>query len=620
MKTVKEAYNYLKEALFRTGRRKTNITLKDLVFFFQFLKPLWTMAALSLILAFIAMVVKSMAPLGGKVLIDFILLKQGYGQIEQVLAQAGLQSVTPEVIRYLGSIDMIILSMIIFSIIFGSLELIRSYISMKYGQELTFSLQKTLFDRVLRFPMAQLKEKQTGYLVARISSDVGSIQAFFSGTVTQVMSNVFFILMGTVILYLISPKITLIILLIAPLYGVVNYLFSSRIRSVSYRLYETSSQVYKHMQETLSGAEVVKTNTAEDRELEKVSQKMRTMVHDRMISYTIMTASSTMLRAVQFVVVLVILWLGTREVQNGIITVGDFAAFCTYAYLLSGSINGLFSTLINIQPTLTSMDRLKEMFDIVPEYRQDDSSKLRPDKVNGEIRFEHVSFAYEANKPVVKDASFTIKAGETVTLIGQSGLGKTTIASLLLKFYTPQEGAIYLDGHDLKDIDTLWLREQIGFVSQDIFLFDDTIANNIRYGKPSASFEEVIRAAKAAGIHESVEKFPEGYETIVGERGAKLSTGQRQRVSIARAFLRNTPILVMDEPTSALDMETEDMVKEALGKLVKGRTVFIISHRMSMTEIADRVLVVNEEDILENSSARIPDYVDGIKVKAAQSE
>lgn len=564
------------------------------------------LAVISFSLAFAITVVKSLIPLGSKVFIDYVVLRQGYSQLDSILSFLGLGSLTSAAIQFLGSVDIVIVSMIAGGIVFGVLGAAQSFLTMRYGQELTFNLQKALFERSLRFPLTVFKTRQTGYIASRILGDVNSLQMFFSTIVVSVFSNVFFLIIGASVMFLMSPKITLIILCAAPFYLLINLYFSRRLRSISHADSETSTQAFKHMFETLSGVEVVKTNTAEDREAAKVAGKMRLALQNRIRSSVVSSVSGSLQRIVQFGILILITWFGYHEIREGRMTLGDFAAFSSYAYLLSGAVNGLFSTFLNLQPSLASLDRLKEMFEIEPEYERGDKSKIKPENVGGTIRYEHVTFSYEPNKPVLTDVSFTVNVGETVTIIGPSGLGKTTLASLLLKFYSPESGAIYLDGHDLNDLDTVWLRQQIGFVSQEIFLFDDTIENNIRYSRPAATREEVVEAAKKANIHDMITSFPDGYDTIVGERGSKLSTGQRQRVSIARAFLRNAPILIMDEPTSALDVETERVINESLKELLKGKTVIIISHRLSMTEVADRVLVIRDGDVTEREARGEP--------------
>jgi subfamily B ATP-binding cassette protein MsbA len=313
-----------------------------------------------------------------------------------------------------------------------------------------------------------------------------------------------------------------------------------------------------------------------------------------------MSLASSFMSGTMFALTAIVMFVGATEIQNGSMTIGDYVAFITYIMFIANAVNTLYRTYLTFQPAFASMDRLKEMFSIAPEFEWEERDRplQKQDRVRGEVRFEHVSFAYEDDKaPVLRDVSFEVQPGETIALVGHSGAGKSTLVSLLLKLYVPKSGRITLDGNDLSEINHAWLRQQISIVSQDVFLFNDTIENNIKYGRTDATHEDVVAAAKKAHIHAFIESLPQGYETLIGERGTKLSVGQRQRVSIARAFLKNTPLVILDEPTSAIDPETEMHLKESLGELMRGRTTFIISHRMSLTEIADRVVAIEDGQI-----------------------
>jgi subfamily B ATP-binding cassette protein MsbA len=305
-------------------------------------------------------------------------------------------------------------------------------------------------------------------------------------------------------------------------------------------------------------------------------------------------ASGYAVRGTQFLSTLVVMWFGAMEIRRGAMTIGDYVAFTTYVVYLSGSVRSLALLHLTLQPIFASLDRLMELFRTVPEFPAEEKGRdgVVPEKVGGEVKVENVSFAYEEGKPVLRDVSCTVGAGEAVAIVGESGAGKTTLVNILLKFYRPVRGEVYLDGRGYGDLDTRWLRGRIGVVSQDIFLFNDSIERNIRYGRPEATRAEVARVARLAHIHDEIERFPQGYDTVIGERGVVLSTGQRQRVSIARAFLREPALLILDEPTSALDAGTEEMLRDSLRELVKGRTTFIISHRAPMLDIAARVLTL----------------------------
>jgi len=388
---------------------------------------------------------------------------------------------------------------------------------------------------------------------------------------------------------------------ILPVYVFINYYFAERLRSVSLSEMETSAQVSKDVQEVLSGVEVIKAYTAEEREVRKVSLRIRSAIHVKIKSMILSLLSNYSARASQLISTLLIMWFGAREILKGSMTVGDYVAFTSYVVYLSSSINSLSMIHLSLQPIFASLERLMEIFRLVPEFRK--GEKLaKPEKVDGEIRFEDVSFYYEEGQAVLKNISFTARPGEVIALVGPSGAGKTTLVNLMLKFYVLQSGRVCLDGHDLKEISSKWLREQIGVVSQEVFLFNDTIEKNITYGSPYATRDEVIEVAKKANIHHDIERFPNAYNTEIGERGLRLSAGQRQKISIARAFLKNPAILIFDEPASALDAESERLIKESLKELAGNRTTFIIAHRLSVIDIAHKIIVLEKGRIVETKT------------------
>ncbi|CAJ37302.1 ABC transporter ATP-binding protein [Methanocella arvoryzae] len=573
----------------------------DLKFFWQFVRPVWKIGAISLFLVMLTTGLKALLPLTGKVFIDFVILKTGYGGIESALTWLGLGSLIPDIIQLSGSIEYVAAVMIIAAVIFGLLSTLAVYLTTVYQQELTFNLQTSLFDHVLRFPMAYIKDKQTGYLMSRVSDDVNLMQYLFSDAVTQIISSAFYILFGIAILMSLNLRLAVVIAATIPAYLAIRYLVSGRIRALSYRERESSAEVSRNMQEAISGVELVKSYATEKTEVGKVSVKLRDVIRARISRSVLISFAMSLMRGTMFALVLIIMLVGAGEIQAGRMTIGDFVAFISYLVFLSGAVNTLFYTYMSFQPAFASMDRLKEMFGVMPEFEWGNGG-VKPDSVRGDVRFENVTFSYAPDQKVLNNISFEVKKGETVAIVGHSGAGKTTLVSLLLKLYQPQSGVIRLDGRSLAELDHAWLRQQISIVSQDIFLFNDTVENNIKYGRTDASHEDVERVAKKARIHDFIMSLPKGYDTLIGERGTKLSVGQRQRISIARAFLKDTPIVILDEPTSAIDPETEMYLKESLDELVKGRTTFIISHRMSLTEIADRVIVIDDGGVVQIGS------------------
>jgi subfamily B ATP-binding cassette protein MsbA len=597
------ARTYLSEILKKPQAAENPFRYRDLLFFIRFVRPVWKLGAVTLMLTLITSGLGSLLPLSSKIFIDFVIMKKGFEKIEAALTSVGLPFLIQPIQNILSSLNLVILLILVIGTLIGTIRLIQNFLTLRFQQEITFNVQTALFDHILRFPLSLLKEKQVGYLMSRVSNDVGALQFFFSGAVPQLLTNSFYILFSFGIIFTLNSKLSLILASIIPLWALVNYFLSSRVRAVSRKEMEKQADISKDMQEVLSGAEVIKANVSEDRELAKISGKIRNLFRTRIKTSLLTSASGHFIKASKFLMVLFIIWLSVREIQNGQMTIGDMTAMISYVVYLSGMANNFSSMFLNLQTILASMERLTEMFHVVPEFGDDERFKhmLIPKKIKGQIRFADVSFFYESGKPVLTDISFTVRPGDVAALTGASGAGKTTLINLLLKFHMPRSGIIYLDEYDLKRVDTRWLRKQIGFVSQDIFLFNDTLENNIKYGKPSAAREEVIRAAKNANIHNEIEGFQDGYKTVAGERGVKLSVGQRQRISIARAFLKNPPILIFDEPTSALDAKTEMALRASLKKLSPGRIIFMITHRMAITGAANRIFILEDGKIRESS-------------------
>ncbi len=575
---------------------------KDAVFFFQFVRPVWKIGAFSLLLTMFTTLISAILPMSSKIFIDFVIQKTGYPGVENFLGTLGLGQYAPVVNGSLSSINFLILCMVVIGILNIIFNILGSYTSAIYQQEMTFNLQTSLFDHTLRFPMSFIKSKQTGYLMSRVSDDVGMMQYLFSDAVTTIISNTFYLVFGVIILISMNAQLAVIIACVIPVYIVIRYVFSDRIRALSRKEREYNSEVSRDMQEAISGVEVVKSYAMEKKEVGKIALKLQSVIRTRIARSVLMSFASSFMSGTMFTLTVVVMFFGAFYIERGGMTIGDYVAFITYIMFLSNAVNMLYRTYLTFQPAFASMDRLIEMFNIPPEFEWDEKSMKKPGRVYGNVRFENVTFAYSESEPTLKNISFEVKPGETVALVGHSGAGKTTLVSLLLKLYIPQSGKITLDGVDLNELDHSWLRKQISIVSQDIFLFNDTIENNIKYGKPDASREEVIHVAKKARIHDFIEGLPNGYDTIIGERGTKLSVGQRQRISIARAFLKDTPLIILDEPTSAIDPETERHLKESLDELMKGRTTFIISHRMSLTDIANFIVVIEDGKIVENGT------------------
>jgi ABC-type multidrug transport system fused ATPase/permease subunit len=570
---------------------KVKFSLKDMLFYFRFVKPLWKVALVSLLLTLVTTGVSSLSPLGGKALIDNVLLKKDPSDILSILNSLGLAWFRPLLARILGSLNLLVLAGLVFGLLAGVVSILQSLVNFRFNTGVTFRVQTALFDRVLRYPLSIFKEKQTGYLMERITGDVHTVESFFSQYLFQFLRNFLTPIISLFILFHLDRSITFLLLALVPLNVLINYLVMVRARALSLRQMEKTATISGDIQEMLSGIEVIKSYGGEEREKSKVTGKMKDVIELQLRSLLLSSFAGYLLQGINLATRLFITWMCGRRVLAGTMTVGDLTAFTLYSMQLSGQLSGIFSQIISVQYLFLSMGRLHEMFSISPEIDKERKGPplLRPVKAEGRIEFQKTSFAYVPGKPVLRAISFQVAPREKIAIMGSSGIGKTTLISLVLKFYTPQEGRILLDGRDLQEVDTEWLRSRTAIVSQETFLFNDTVENNIKYGNPGASQEEVEKAARQALIHDDILKLENGYRTLVGERGARLSIGQKQRISLARAFLKDPAILILDEPTSALDRRTEKSLGEVLRRIAQGRTTILITHRLPLVELADRV-------------------------------
>jgi len=563
---------------------------QDLAFFLRFARPIWRVGVLALVAMTLVSAAKTVLPLSIKFFIDNVLMG-GTPDPGGILAEAG---------GLLSSLNVLITALLVLGIFTGGMDLIRNYWMARFREDYAFNLQTALFEHVLGFPLSYFKSQQTGYILSRLSEDIQILQYTISQYLPQIMANGLYVIFTFAILCALNLKLTLVVVAFIPLYLLVNVVFVKRIRAATHRERERQAYVSRDLAEVITGIETVKSHAAEDREVHRVSRTLREMV-DARIRNTMLSAASEYFRVGTMSLMLIaVFWFGGNEVLTGSMTIGDFVAFAVYIVTFAPTVNTFFAFPVVMQPALTSAARLRDLFGMHGEVgAAPGTGEILPGIVQGRIEFQGVWFGYSGDDPVLRDASFVIHPGEVAAVVGRTGAGKTTLVNLILRAFVPQEGRITLDRHDIAVLDPRWLRRQVSIVSQDLFLFHATIEDNIRYSRSDAPFEEVAEAARKAQIHDDITGFPEGYRTIVGERGARLSVGQRQRIAIARAFLKDAPILILDEPTSALDMQTEDRILQTLRILTRGRTTILISHRPSLLELADRVLSIEEGKVQE---------------------
>ena len=579
-----------RDILRQPAKADGDLRFADLAFFLRFARPIRRAGVLALVATVLVSAEKTVLPLSLKVFVDNILLG-GTPAPGALLTGAG---------GVLSSLNTLVVALLVLGLLTGATDLVRNYWTARFREGYAFNLQTALFEHVLGFPLSYFKSQQTGYIMSRLSDDVQILQYTVSQYLPQIIANALYVAFTLVILGALNLRLTLVVLAFIPLYLLVNAVFIRRIRAATHRERERQAYVSRDLQEVISGIDTVKSHAAEDREVHRVSGTLRNMV-DARIRNTMLSAFSEYFRiGTMSLMLIAVIWFGGNEVLAGAMTVGDFVAFAVYIMTFAPTVNTFFAFPVVMQPALTSAARLRELFAMQGEPGAlAGAGGIVPGTVQGRIEFSGVWFGYSEDAPVLRDARFVIRPGEAVAVVGRTGAGKTTLINLILRAFAPKKGTITLDWRDLSTLDPRWLRRQISIVSQDLFLFHTTIEENIRYSRPDATIEEVVEAAQKAQIHDDILRLPDGYRTVVGERGTRLSVGQRQRIAIARAFLKDAPILILDEPTSALDLQTEDLIGQTLRALVRDRTTILISHRPSLLELADRVLAIEDGQVRE---------------------
>jgi len=478
----------------------------------------------------------------------------------------------------------------------------RVYLLTAVGEKSLAAMRKDVFSKLLTMPMSFFTEKRVGELSNRISSDLSQIQDAISFTLAEFLRGVFTLIIGLFFIFWISPKLALVMLSVVPLLAIVAVVFGKKIRKMARKTQDQLADSGSIVQESFHGISIVKAFTSEFYEISRYVKSLKAVVSTAISNARYRGAFVAFMIFSLFGTLAFVIWYGGRMIQSGELTIGVLVMFVIFSMFVGGTFAGFADMFSQLQKTLGATQSVREIL------RSDgEAVDLKPIEADpnyllkGNVRFDHVAFSYPSRKdvPVLKDLSLTARNGEQVAIVGPSGAGKSTIASLLLHFYTPDSGALYFDDRPAQHFPLSQLRRQMAFVPQDVILFGGSIRENIAYGNPAATDEEIIAAAKNANAHEFIVKFPEQYNTIVGERGIKLSGGQRQRIAIARAILKNPAILILDEATSSLDSESEQLVQEALENLMKGRTSFVIAHRLSTIRNADKIVVIDKGIVSE---------------------
>jgi ATP-binding cassette subfamily B protein len=462
------------------------------------------------------------------------------------------------------------------------------------GHSTTTDVLEQTFTHLQTLPRG---ERASGDLIFRLTSDVKTMRDLLAEHQQKLVTYGLTFVATAAIMARLNWRLTLLGLSVVPVIWIVSWRFSRSIRAAARQKRTSEGAVASAVHENLSGLAVIQAFAQEDQEKRRFREQAQESLEANVESSRLGGAFNRAVAVLNTIGTASVVGFGAMTVLDGRLTPGELVVFAAYMADLYKPIQNLSEQSVKFMDSLVSGERVLEVLETAPRIRDRHGAIVAP-RFKGEIVFDHVIFAYEAERPVLQDLSFRISPGETVALVGESGSGKSTILHLLLRFYDPSSGQILIDGEDIRQYKLRSLREQIGVVLQESFLFRRSVFENIRYGKSGASEAEVKAAAQAAHAHDFIERLPEGYDTILDELGANLSGGQRQRIALARAFLRDAPILVMDEPTSGLDNDTEADLLETLEELTRGKTTIAIAHRRSMIEAADRTLVLERGQII----------------------
>jgi ABC-type multidrug transport system fused ATPase/permease subunit len=482
----------------------------------------------------------------------------------------------------------------------------RVYLLTAVGERSLADMRKDVYSKLLSMPMSFFTEKRVGELSNRISSDLSQIQDAISFTLAEFLRGVFTLIIGLFFIFWINPRLALVMLSVVPLLAIIAVVFGRRIRKMSRKTQDQLADSGTIVQETFHGITIVKAFTSEFHEITRYVKSLSAVVNTAISNARYRGAFVAFMIFSLFGTLAFVVWYGGRMIQSGTgFTIGSLVMFVIFSMFVGGTFAGFADMFSQLQKTLGATQSVREILRTDGEPVELKPIIVEPQyELKGNVRFEHVAFSYPSRKdiPVLKDLSLTARNGEQIAIVGPSGAGKSTIASLLLHFYEPDNGTLYFDERAAREFPLSQLRRQMAFVPQEVILFGGTIKENIAYGKPDATDEEIMMAAKNANAHEFVKRFPEQYETIVGERGIKLSGGQRQRIAIARAILKDPAILILDEATSSLDSESELLVQDALDNLMKGRTSFVIAHRLSTIRNADKIVLIDKGIVSESGT------------------
>lgn len=542
---------------------------------FAFISPYWRRLVLVLVLSLISTLLGLAQPYITKLLIDEALLRKNL----QALAAVAILMVVVTVFGF-------------------ALNILSSYRYVAVSAAVLFDMRLSVYEHLQKLSPRFYARTRLGEIVSRINNDIGEVQRVAADTLLAAISNVIFLIGSVTIMIALNWKLFLLSILLIPVSLVALKHYRAKLTNNVQRMRERSADIGSFLIETLMGMRLVVTSNTQQDEVGKFRRKNQSFVEALLNMQVVSFFAGALPGTVLTLSTALVFLYGGKLVIDGVMTIGGLVAFMAYHMRLLAPVQNLMGLYTSVTTARVSLNRVFEILDAPVEVAESaDASELKD--VKGEIEFENVSLKYDRDAVVLDDVSFRIPAGSFCAIAGSSGVGKSTIADLLLRLYDPQSGVVRVDGRDLRQARLADLRREIVLVEQAAFLFNATIAENIRYGRSEATDDEIVKAARAASIDGFIRSLPEGYDTQVGERGQALSAGERQRIALARAFLRNPAVLVLDEPTASVDPITEQTIAESIVSVMQGRTTVVISHRLSLIERADYAIVIDRGKVVE---------------------